>query len=377
MTSLLFSPLDLGPVRVPNRIAVSPMCQYSANEGCANDWHLMNLMQLAISGAGLIMLEATGVEPRARITHGCLGLYDDATEAALGRVMTSARAVASPDTRWGIQLSHAGRKASAQRPWEGRGALLDGEAPWQTEAPSALPFNDRWHTPREMSRQDIARVRDNFVAAAVRAARLGFDVVEVHAAHGYLLHQFLSPLSNRRSDEYGGSLDNRMRFVLEVAQALRQALPANVALGFRISGTDWLPGGITLDEAVALTEALKAFDVAYVCVSSGGNAAASIPVGPAYQAHLAAEVKARTGVPTRAVGMIVQAQQAETLLKQGQADFVALARAFLDDPRWVWHAAQALGELDQITYPKQYERAGAAHWSGAALLRPRQVPINA
>jgi 2,4-dienoyl-CoA reductase-like NADH-dependent reductase (Old Yellow Enzyme family) len=362
MSSILFSPLDIGPVRLNNRIAVSPMCQYSATDGRANDWHLMNAMQLAISGAGLIVLEATAVEPGARITHGCLGLYDDATEAALGRVMDSARAVAPQGTRWGIQLGHAGRKASAQRPWEGRGALGEGENPWQTEGPSAIPFHESWHTPREMTRDDIDRVRSAFVSAARRAVKLGFDVIEIHAAHGYLLHQFLSPLSNTRQDEYGGSLENRMRFTLEVAEAVKRVLPSHVALGFRITGTEWLPEGISTDEAVLLADALSNMGVAYACVSSSGNAPAKIPVGPGYQAHLAAEVKARTQMTTRAVGMIVGAQQAESLLAEGQADFVALARAFLDDPRWVWHAAEALGELDRLSYPPQYERAGAGVW---------------
>ncbi len=369
MSSLLFSPLDMGAVRLPSRIVVAPMCQYSANDGCANDWHLMHLMQLGMSGAGLIMLEATATERHARITHGCLGLYDDATEAALGRVMASARAVAPTGTRWGIQLGHAGRKASTQRPWEGRCALGDGEDPWQTEGPSAVPFLNGWHTPREMTKADIARARDGFVAAAKRAARLGFDVVEIHAAHGYLLHQFLSPLANRREDAHGGSLENRMRFALEVAEAVGDALPAHVVLGFRMTGTDWLPEGISVDEAVVLANALKGLGVAYVDVTSGGVAPASIPVGPNYQVHLAAEVKARTDMTTRAAGMIVEGRQAEAILSEGQADCVAIGRAFLDDPRWGWHAAEALGALDHIHYPPQYERGGAPLWPGTALLR--------
>jgi 2,4-dienoyl-CoA reductase-like NADH-dependent reductase (Old Yellow Enzyme family) len=376
MTSRLFSPLQVDQVTLANRIVVAPMCQYSANDGCANDWHLMNLMQLAISGAGLIMLEATAVERHARITHGCLGLYHDGAEAALSRVMSSARAVAAPGTRWGIQLGHAGRKASAQRPWEGRGALGVEENPWETEAPSSLPFMDGWHTPREMTKEDIHRARKAFAAAAARAARIGFDVVEIHAAHGYLLHQFLSPISNRRADEYGGSLENRMRFALEVARAVKEVLPPNVALGFRITGSDWRPDGITIDEAVTLANALKALGVAYVCVTSGGVAPATIPVEPGYQVHLAAEVKARTGIVTRAVGMIAEAHQAEAILADGDADCVALARAFIDDPRWPWHAAEALGDLGQIRYPGQYERGGALHWPGAALRRPAAEAID-
>ncbi|MGF6771890.1 2,4-dienoyl-CoA reductase-like NADH-dependent reductase (Old Yellow Enzyme family) [Paraburkholderia sp. GAS199] len=370
MTSLLFSPLQIGQVNLENRIVVAPMCQYSANDGCAGDWHVMNLMQLAISGAGLIMLEATAIERHARITHGCLGLYSDENEAALARVMASARTVAAPGTRWGIQLGHAGRKGSAQRPWEGRGALESHEDPWQTEAPSAIPFVDGWHTPRAMSQDDVLRVRDAFVAAARRAARLGFDVVEIHAAHGYLLHQFLSPISNQRDDEYGGSLENRMRLPLEVARLVREALPDTVALGFRVTGTDWRPDGITTEEAIVFTQALKALGVEYACVTSGALAPATIPVEPGYQVHLAAEVKKRTGIVTRAVGLIAEAQQAETILADGLADCVALGRAFIDDPRWPWHAAEQLGDLDRIRYPGQYERGSVRLWPGAAMFRP-------
>jgi len=371
MSSLLFSPMQIGEVKLENRIVVAPMCQYSANDGCANDWHVMNLMQLAISGAGLIMLEATAVERHARITHGCLGLYSDDNEAALARVMASARGVSAAGTRWGIQLSHAGRKGSAQRPWEGRGALSGNEDAWQTEAPSALPFVDGWHTPRAMTKDDIARVRDGFVAAAQRAARIGFDVVEIHAAHGYLLHQFLSPIANQRDDEYGGTLENRMRFALEVASAVREAIPGKVALGFRVTGTDWRPEGINVDEAVTFTNALKALGVEYVCVTSGALAPASIPVEPGYQVHLAAEVKKRTGMVTRAVGLITDPHQAESILADDQADCVALGRAFIDDPRWPWHAAEELGDLNKIRYPGQYERGGAALWPGAAMRRAK------
>ncbi|WAL81828.1 NADH:flavin oxidoreductase/NADH oxidase [Pandoraea sp. XJJ-1] len=365
MTSLLFSPLQLGNVRVNNRIVVAPMCQYSANDGCANEWHRMHLMQLAISNAGLVMLEATAVERRGRITHGCLGLYDDASEAALAAVMTSARAI-NPETRWGIQLGHAGRKASAQRPWEGRGALSDADEPWPTDAPSAIAFADDWHVPRAMDEGAMRRVRDAFVAAALRAARVGVDVVEIHAAHGYLLHQFLSPLANDRTDDFGGSLDNRMRFPLAVVRAVREALPASVSMGVRLTGSDWRADGVTPDEAVAFAQALDAFGVDYACVTSGGVAPATIPVEPGYQVHLAAEVKRRTGLVTRAVGLITDPRQAERVLTDGAADCVALGRAFIDDPRWPWHAAEVLGEINRIRYPAQYERGGAILWPGAA-----------
>jgi 2,4-dienoyl-CoA reductase-like NADH-dependent reductase (Old Yellow Enzyme family) len=370
MSSTLFSPTMVGEIELPNRIAVSPMCQYSANDGCASDWHLMHLMQLGISGAGLIMLESTAIERQGRITHGCLGLYSDANESALGRVLAAARRVSPRETRWGIQINHAGRKASAQRPWEGRGALASSEDPWPTEGPSALAAGDGWHTPTEMTLAAMARVREGFVAAARRATRLGFDVVEFHTTHGYLMHQFLSPVANRREDDYGGSLENRMRFPLEVAKAVREALPRSVSLGARITGSDWLPEGINIAETVIFATALKALGVDYVCVSSGGIANAQIPVEPGYQVPFAAEVRARTGIHTRAVGMIVEPEQAESIVSEGKADTVALARALLDNPRWVWHAAEKLGAEGSITHPPQYERSKRALWPGAVLARP-------
>jgi 2,4-dienoyl-CoA reductase-like NADH-dependent reductase (Old Yellow Enzyme family) len=370
MTSALFSPVHIGPVQLANRVGVSPMCQYSADDGCANDWHLMHLMQLAISGAGLVILEATATERHARITHGCLGLYNDACETALARVMAAARRVAAPNTRWGIQLNHAGRKASTQRPWEGRGALDATEDPWPTEAPSAEAGGPGWHVPKEMSAADMGRVRDGFVAAARRVVRLGFDVVELHAAHGYLIHQFLSPLANRRTDAFGGCLENRMRFPLELAKAIREALPRSIAFGVRLTGTDWLPGGIVVEEAVTFSAALKTLGADFVCVTSGGVAQARIPVGPNYQVSFAKEVRERTGMPTQAVGMIAEAHQAEAVIASGDADMVAIARGFLDNPRWVWHAAEKLGATESLIYPPQYERSKPALWAGTRLARP-------
>ncbi|MGF6574858.1 2,4-dienoyl-CoA reductase-like NADH-dependent reductase (Old Yellow Enzyme family) [Paraburkholderia sp. GAS333] len=370
MTSSLFSPVHVGPVALANRVVVSPMCQYSADDGCANDWHLMHLMQLAISGAGLVVLEATAIERRARITHGCLGLYSDANEAALARVMAAARRVAPPQTRWGIQINHAGRKASAQRPWEGRAALGPAEDPWQTEGPSPIAAGGHWHTPREMTHDDIRRVREGFVAATRRAIRLGFDVIEIHAAHGYLIHQFLSPLANQRTDMYGGSLENRLRFPLEIATAVREVLPPKVCLGLRITGSDWTPGGIELAETIVFADALRVRGADYVCVTTGGVVNARIDVRPGYQVPFAAEVKANVKLHTRAVGMIADAHQAETIIASGQADTVALGRAFLDDPRWVWHAAQSLGDEKSITFPPQYERSKPSLWAGADLARP-------
>src|SRR5262245_7900989 len=317
------------------------MCQYSAEDGNATDWHLQHLMQLAMSGAGLVMVEATAVNRVGRITLGCLGLYSDDNERALERVLAAARKVAVPGTRFGIQIAHAGRKASCQRPWEGGRPISAAEGAWPTVAPSAIPFVSGGPAPAALDEAGLTGVLDAFRRAAERAVRLGFEAIELHMAHGYLLEQFLTPLANRRSDAYGGSLEGRMRFPLEVAQAVRAAVPSGTALGARINGTDWADGGVTPEEAVALAACLKAAGLDYVCVSGGGVVPqTTIPVGPGYQVPMAARVKAETGILTRAVGLIVEPAQAETIVATGQADLVALARAFLDNPRWAWHAAQ-------------------------------------
>lgn len=366
MTARLFTPLDLGPVALPNRIAVAPMCQYSANDGSVTDWHLQHWMNLAMSGAGLVVVEATAVERRGRITHGDVGLYSDANEQAMARVLAAARSVALPGTKFGIQIAHAGRKASAQRPWEGGRSLMPGQDPWPTIGASAIPFTDGWQTPVEMTEQDFQDVIGHFVSASVRAARLGFDEIELHFAHGYLMHSIQSPLSNLRTDARGGTAEKRAATLHQVAAAVRKAVPAHIAVGARITGSDWVDGGLTVDDAVALAGALKDIGLAFVCVSSGANSmAAKIPVGPGYQVHLAAEVKRRTGILTRAVGMIVSPKQAEEVLESGAADQVALARAFLDNPRWGWHAADVLGA--ELHAPPQYARARPATWPGAAL----------
>lgn len=366
--SKLFSPFRLANQLLPNRIVVSPMCQYSAVDGCATDWHLQHLMQMAISRAGLVILEATAVERRGRITHGCLGLYTDANEAALTRVMDAVRRVAHPETKFGIQLAHAGRKASATRPWEGGRALAPDADPWATVAPSAIAVGRGWHMPAAMDRATIDATVSAFSRAAQRAMKLGFDAVELHGAHGYLLHQFLSPLSNQREDEYGGSLENRMRFPLQVARAVREVVPRERIVGMRITGTDWREDGIRPEEAVALTNTLKAAGLDYVCVSSGGIVPGlQIPVGPDYQVPLAEQVKRETGMPTQAVGMILEPEQAERIISERRADMVALARALLDNPRWPWHAAHTLGqELDVVP---QYERSLPRLWPGADLIR--------
>jgi len=371
MTSQLFTPITLRGVTLPNRAVVAPMCQYSADDGAATDWHVQHLASLAISGPGLLMIEATAVERIGRITHGCLGLYSDNAEYALARAVAAARRWSS--TPIGIQLAHAGRKASAQRPWEGGGSLSAAEDAWETVAPSAIPLDERWHTPRAATATDLARIRDAFVAATQRSARLGLDLVELHAAHGYLMHEFLSPLSNQRTDAYGGSREKRMRFPLEVAEAMRAAWPADKPLGARITGTEWIEGGLTVDDAVVFAGALKAIGVDYVCVSSGGNALkAQIPIGPGYQVPLARQVRRETGMVTRAVGMIADPHQAEGILAAGDADLIAMARAFLDNPRWVWHAAEALG--GKAPYPPQYVRSRGDLWPGAKVARPRETP---
>jgi 2,4-dienoyl-CoA reductase-like NADH-dependent reductase (Old Yellow Enzyme family) len=348
------------------------MCQYSADDGTANDWHLQHLMQLGMSGAGLVMVEATAVERIGRITPGCLGLYSDDNEAALAHVLAAARRVAPEGTRFGIQIAHAGRKGSSQRPWEGGRWLPAADGAWQTAAPSAIPFHADGPAPVALDAAGLARVVAAFRQAAQRALRLGFDAVELHMAHGYLLEEFFTPLANRREDAYGGSRERRMRFPLEVARAVRATVPAGRVLGARINGTDWADGGVTADDAVALAAELKAAGVDYVCVSGGGAVPQmQVPPTPGYQVPIAAKVRAEVGVTTRAVGLIVEPAQAEAIVASGQADFVALARAFLDDPRWVWHAAERLG--GRIAFPPQYARAAASAWPGAAMVRPGSV----
>ena len=354
-TPRLFQPWQIGPLRLRNRIVIAPMCQYSAVDGSATDWHLMHVGQLALSGAGLLILEATGVSPEGRISPQDLGLYSDANEAALGRVLAAARRHSTMPIA--IQLAHAGRKASTLPPWEG-GAQIAPEAPggWKTVAPSAVPFLEHYDAPRALSLDELARIRDDFATAARRAARLGLEGVEVHSAHGYLPHQFLSPLSNQRSDAYGGSLENRMRFPLEVFEAVRAAFPADKPVWVRVSATDWVEGGWSLDETVVYAKALQARGCAAIDVSSGGlSAKQAIPIGPGYQVPLAKRLKDGVGMPTMAVGLITEPAQAEAILAEGQADAVALARAMLYDPRWPWHAAAALGA--QVSAPPQYWRS--------------------
>ncbi len=365
MSSQLFTPFAIAQLTLPNRIVIAPMCQYSAQEGSATDWHMMHLGGLSVSGAGLLMIEATAVEAAGRISRTCLGLYSDDNEAALARVLGACRKYGN--TPIGIQLAHSGRKGSVHAPWDrGHPSLIKEEGAWTTMAPSALPFGDGWHTPHAMTGADMDRVKAAFLAATHRADRLNIDLVELHAAHGYLLNEFLSPLSNQRTDAYGGSLQNRMRFPLEIAAAMRAAW--HKPLGARISGSDWEEDGTTPDEAVEFARELKALGYDYVCVTSGGvSSQAKIAVGLSYQVPFAAQVKKQVGIATRAVGMIISPQQAEAIIATGQADMVAIARGFIDNPRWVWHAAEVLGA--DITYPPQYERGQPKYWPGAKLLR--------
>ncbi|CAN5893453.1 NADH:flavin oxidoreductase/NADH oxidase [soil metagenome] len=346
MTAQLFTPVELGGVTLPNRIVVSPMCQYSAVDGSAQPWHQVHYGMLSMSGAGLLCLEATHVERDGRITQGCLGLYSDDNEAAIKSVVDWARAW-MPSVKLGIQLAHAGRKASAQRPWKGGGPLTAADAPdlpWTTVGASAIPYDAKWHTPVALDAVALKRTKQAFVEATRRSARLGFDVVELHGAHGYLLHQFLSPLSNRRSDEYGGSAEKRRRFPLEVFEACRAVWPTEKALGMRLSAVDWVEGGLTLEETIETARQLNALGCDFVDASSGGNShAQKIALKPGYQVEFSARIRKEAGIKTWTVGLITEPEQAEAIVASGQADCTAHARAFLLDPRWGWNAARALG----------------------------------
>jgi 2,4-dienoyl-CoA reductase-like NADH-dependent reductase (Old Yellow Enzyme family) len=351
----LFEPIEVGGLRLANRIVVAPMCQYSAEDGAMNDWHQMHLGQLAMSGAGALTIEATAVSPEGRITYGDVGLYDDHTEHAMRQVLQSVR-------RWSdmplvIQLAHAGRKASCAKPWDGGAQIAPGDANgWQTLAPSALAFEEGENPPTALDRAGMERIIAAFADAAQRSGRLGLDAIQIHAAHGYLLHEFLSPLSNTRTDEYGGSLENRMRFPLEVFDAVRAGFPADKPVTVRVSGTDWVEGGWTAQETAAFARELEARGAAAIHVSSGGlDPRQDIPVGPGYQVPLARTVKNAVTIPVIAVGLITDPQQAEDIIASGDADMIAIARTVLWDPRWPWHAAAMLGA--SVKAPPQYLRS--------------------
>jgi 2,4-dienoyl-CoA reductase-like NADH-dependent reductase (Old Yellow Enzyme family) len=344
MTAALFSPVTIDGMTFHNRIAVPPMCQYSADDGSATDWHIQHWMALAMSGAAMITIEATGVERRGRITHGCLGLYSDHNTAAAQRTLAAARHVAPEGTRFGIQLAHAGRKASVHLPWQGGGPLAPHEDAWQTVGPSAVPFAPDWHVPAALDEAGIQHVISAFGNAARRAVAAGFDFVEIHGAHGYLIHSFLSPTANRRTDHWGGSLENRMRLALAVAKAVKAAVPATMPVGVRLSVTEWNETGFNPDEAVIVARALKEIGIAFVCASSGGvDYQQKVPNTAGYQVPFAERIRREAGIPTRAVGLIDDPAMAEAIVAEGKADFVALGRAMLADPRWPWRAAAALG----------------------------------
>ena len=352
MATTLFSPLKLRDLTITNRVTVAPMCQYSAVDGVPQDWHLVHLGQFAFSGPGLIFIEATGVEPQGRITLGCTGLYNDATEQAFSRIIDFIKSVA--DVAVGIQLGHAGRKGSTVEPWEG-GGMIEGNGAWHPQAPSAVPYLPGWPAPDPMSNDNLCRVKQAFGAAPRRAHRGGFDTIQVHVAHGYLLHQFLSPITNKRSDQYGGDLQSRMRYPLEIFEAVRGAFPSEKPVMVRLSATDWIDGGWDIGQSIEFCRALKDLGCDMVDVSSGGlDQAQQIITGPGYQTDLSQRIRSEAGIATMTVGQITDPIQAETILRTEQADMVALARGMLWDPRWTWKAAVALDQ--EISLPAPYAR---------------------
>ena len=362
----LFLPIRLRSLKLENRIMVAPMCQYSAQDGVPNDWHLVHLGSLALGGFGLVMVEATAVSPVGRITHNCLGLYTDAQEEGFARILSFCREHGT--AAMAIQLGHAGRKASTQTPANGGAPLGPSEHPWETLAPSALAYDTGWHTPRAIDGPGLMRIKSEMVESAIRANRLGFELIELHMAHGYLMHQFLSPLSNHRTDAYGGDLQGRMRFPLECFAAVRAALPESRPLGVRISATDWIEGGWDIEQTVVLARELERLGCDFIDVSSAGvDPRQKIKLEPGYQVPFAERVKRETGMTVIAVGLITGAHQAEAILADGRADMVALARGAMDDPHWGWHAAMALNE--EIRYPEIYARAAPKAWPGAKAMR--------
>ena len=346
----LFEPLQTGNITLKNRIAVSPMCQYSSVDGFANDWHLVHLGSRAVGGAGLVITEAAAVSPEGRISPDDLGIWKDAHIPFLKRITSF---ISEQGAVPGIQLAHAGRKASVHSPWKGGKPLAEGA--WQTVGPSAIPFKEDWHTPVSLDKNGIKKVMEDFRRAAERSLAAGFQLIEIHAAHGYLLHQFYSPLSNHRKDEYGGDFDNRIRLLLDVVRVVQSVIGKDFPLLVRISATDWVEGGWTIEDSVQLALVLKEAGVHLLDCSSGGNAIAKIPVGPLYQAGFAERIKKETGMLTGAVGMITTPQEAEAILQNEGADLIIMARQLLREPYFPLHAAKELDE--DIHWPVQYERA--------------------
>ncbi len=352
-TVSLFEPLTLRGITLRNRIMVSPMCQYSSTDGFATDWHLVHLGSRAVGGAALVMTEAAAVEARGRISPQDLGIYRDEHIEMLLRITAFIKEQGAIPS---IQLAHAGRKASTYRPWSGRGEVAMEDGRWETIAPSHERFSDIYPLPKELSAQEISAVSQSFRVAAERALKAGFQVIELHGAHGYLFHEFLSPLSNHRTDEYGGSLRNRMRFLLETADAVREIWPAELPLFVRLSATDWTEGGLTIGDSVEIAQTLKGHGVDLIDASSGGNiSTAKVPVAPGYQVPFAEQIRRESGIATAAVGLITEPEQANEIIHSGQADVVALARELLRDPYWPLHAARTLGY--DVPWTAQYERA--------------------
>ena len=368
MSSHLFSPFKLRQLALANRIVVSPMAQYSAENGNATPWHLMHLGNLCVSGAGLVIIEATSVERDGRLSPGDLGLWCDENEAALAPILDFCRKHGA--ARIGLQLQHAGRKGSVTLAWEKQREIPIDDGGWAIHSADAIPYPGR-STPIALDKAMIARLLASYAAAARRADRLGIDLIEIHSAHGYLLHNFLSPLSNQRRDEYGGDRERRMRFVLEVFEAVRAAWPEHKPIGVRISATDWVEGGWSIEDSIVLAQRLKALGCDYVTASSGGAVPEQkIAVHPGYQVPLAERIRKEAGIATMAVGLITQPQQAEEILASGRADLVAIGRGMLYDPRWPWHAAAELGE--EAFYPPQYERSHPSMRRGDFLKPARQ-----
>jgi len=369
---MLFSPIHMRGVTVPNRAVLAPMDQFSAENGSADEWHLMHYGKFAAAGLGMMITEVTGVSPEARITPGDLGLYSDENERALARVRSFCRRHGK--AVFGVQLGHAGQKASTGTPWEGRGPVLADAGGWRPVAPSAVTVADGWPEPEVLDGNGLRKIKDDFARAARRADRIGFDFIEIHGAHGYLLHQFMSPVTNRRSDDYGGALENRIRFPLEVFAAVRAAWPADKPIGIRVSATDWIENGWDVADTVVFAKAVEDLGCDYIHVSSGGiSREQKIVAGLGYQVGFAAAIKAAVKMAVIAVGQIHHAYQAESILRSGQADMVALGRALLYDPHWVWHAATDLGE--EATYPPQYERGHPSKWGLDGLAVAGKSPL--
>ncbi len=360
--SELFSPITLRGLTLENRVVVSPMCQYSSDDGLMHDWHLMHLGQFAMGAAALVFTECTHVSDIGRISPKCAGLWNDDQEREMKRVIDFCHQYGT--AKMAIQLGHAGRKASTQPPALGAKPIPADQGGWETIGPSPIGYDPSWPVPREMTRDDMDIVVEQFVDATKRADRLGFALVELHIGHGYLLNQFFSPLANQRSDEYGGTLENRMRFPLEVFKAVREALSDDKPLGVRVSASDWVEGGTTVEDTIELAKALEALDCDFIDITSAGvDSRQRITVGKGYQVGFAAALKKAVSMPVMAVGMIIEPEQAEAIIADGEADFVMLARGMMYDPRWAWHAAMKLGA--HVTYPDVYARSEPKKWPEA------------